>query len=167
MSATQRSFWNAFWLAMALVFAAVAANAQELGSSRSRGNADFGMSPVGDVTGRAALRGYETDQTSVPSLRTRLLRERVLDESDFATPASTREPYSVRTRRYEVEDLPPIPHDSIAMPPMRTPSAPRRDVEPDRKPAPVPTAREKIERRYTDPRTVRLLNQLTDRKSVV
>lgn len=181
MSIAQRSFWNAFWLAMALVLAAVAANAQEYGSSRSRDNADFGMSPIGDVSGRAALRGYETDETSVPSLRTRLLRERVLDESDFATPAAAREPFSVKTRRYEVEDLPPVPRDLIATSPKRMPAAsrpsnvaprdleisqpnlskPSRDVEPDRKPAPVPTAREKIERRYTDPRTLRLLSQLT------
>ncbi|MBC8117915.1 MAG: hypothetical protein H7062_26285, partial [Candidatus Saccharimonas sp.] len=72
MSVAQRSFWNAFWLAMALVLAAVAVNAQEFGGSRSRGNADFGMSPDGDVSGRATLRGFEADQTSVPSLRTRL-----------------------------------------------------------------------------------------------
>ena len=181
MSVAQRSFWNAFWLAMALVIAATVANAQEFGSRRSQENSDFGVSPVGDLTGRAVLRGDEADQTSVPSLRTRLLRERILDESDFASPASVREPFPVRTRRIEVEDLPPMPRDLMAVAPKRTPSAPRtrsveprdlelskpkqppsgRDVEPDRKPAPLPTAREKIERRYTDPRTVRLLNQLT------
>ena len=181
MSQAQRSFWNAFWLAMALVIAATVANAQENGSSRLRGNADFGVSPDGDLSGHATLRGDEADQTSVPSLRTRLIRERVLDESVFSVPASPREPFPVRTRRLEVEDLPPVPRDLIATTPKRIPSAPRprnveprdseisqpnfsqpsRDVEPDRKPAPVPTAREKIERRYTDPRTVRLLNQLT------
>ncbi len=181
MTQAQRSFWNAFWLAMALVIAATVANAQEFGSSRFRGNADFGTSPDGDVSGRAALRGDEAGQTSVPSLRTRLLRERVLDESDFVPPAPIRDPFPVRTRHIEVEDLPPVPRDLIATTPKRMPSAsrprrvesrdleisqpnrsqPTRDVEPDRKPAPVPTAREKIERRYTDPRTVRLLNQLT------
>lgn len=181
MSAVQRSFWNAFWLAMALVLAAVAANAQDYGSGRSRGNADFGISPDADLAGRAVSRGYEADQTSVPSLRTRLLRERVLDESDFVTPASAREPFPMRTRRPEVEDVPPLPRDLTAVPSQRTPSAlrsrsveprdreisppsfaePTRDEEPDRKPAPLPTAREKIERRYADPRTVRLLGQLT------
>ncbi len=181
MTQAQRSFWNAFWLAVALVIAATMANAQEFGSTRSRGNADFGISPGGEVSGRAALRGDEVYPTSVPSLRTRLLRERVLDESDFTPLASTREPFPVRTRRIEVEDLPPVPRDQTAVAPQRMPSAPRprhveprdpeisqpnpsqpgRVVEPDRKPAPVPTAREKIERRYTDPRTVRLLGQLT------
>ena len=181
MSQAQRSFWNAFWLAMALVIAATVANAQEFGGSRSRGNADFGMSPDGDLSGRATLRGDEADQSGFPSLRTRLIRERVLDASAFSAPASTHEPYQTRARRLEVEDLPPVSRDSTAVAPKRMPSAPRlrnieprdleisqpnlyqpsRIVEPDRKPAPVPTAREKIERRYTDPRTVRLLNQLT------
>ena len=181
MSQAQRSFWNAFWLAMALVIAATVANAQENGSSRSRGNADFGVLPDGDLSGHATFRGDEADQTSVPSLRTRLIRERVLDASVFSVPASTREPFPVHTRRLEVEDLPPVSRDVTAVALKRKPSVPRslnieprepeisqpnfsqpsRDVEPDRKPAPVPTAREKIERRYTDPRTVRLLNQLT------
>ena len=97
MSVVQRSFWNAFWLAMALVIAATVVNAQENGSSRLRGNADFGVLPDGDLSGHATFRGEEADQTSVPSLRTRLLRERVLDESDFATPTSAREPFPMRS----------------------------------------------------------------------
>ena len=181
MTQAQRSFWNAFWLAMALVIAATVANAQEFGGNRSRQNSDFGESPNGVLSDRTVIRGDEADQTGVPSLRTRLIRERVLEESAFSEPASTRAPYQVRARRLEVEDLPPVPRDLVATQPARNVlplrtrdvsprdlgssqpkvSQPGRDVEPDRKPAPVPTAREKIERRYTDPRTVRLLNQLT------
>ena len=193
MNQAQRSFWNAFWLAMALVCAAAAANAQELGSRSFHSNTDFGVAPDGPLfndvipSSRTAVRGIETDRTSVPSLRTRLLHERVLDEDAFSTPATSRGLSSVKTRRYELEDVPPLPRDETST--QRRPAAklrddgsarvrdlsprglmpprelgrvsPAREIEPDRKPAPVPTAREKIERRYTDPRTVRLLNQLT------
>ena len=193
MSQAVRSFWNAFWLAMALVCAAAAANAQELGSRSFHSNADFGAALDGPLfndvipSSRTAVRGIETDRISVPSLRTRLLRERILDEDAFSTPAASRGLSSVKTRRYEVEDVPPLPRDEVSH--ERRPAAklrddgsarvrdlsprdlvpprelgrvsPAREIEPDRKPAPVPTAREKIERRYTDPRTVRLLNQLT------
>ena len=194
MNQAQRSFWNAFWLAMALVCAAAAANAQELGSRSSRSSADFGAAPdellfpVAISSSRTAVRGVETDRTSVPSLRTRLLREGVLDETTFSPPATTGGMYREQTRRYEVEDVPPLPRDAASqerrpaaklrddgsarirdlsprnlVPPreLGRVSPPAREIEPDRKPAPVPTAREKIERRYTDPRTVRLLNQLT------
>lgn len=194
MNQAQRSFWNAFWLAMALVCAAAAANAQELGSRSSRSSsADFGAAPDGLLfpdaisSSRTAVRGVETDRTSVPSLRTRLLREGVLDETTFSPPATTGGMYRERTRRYELEDVPPLPREEASQ--QRRPAAklrddgsarihdlsprdltsprelgrvsPAREIEPERKPAPVPTAREKIERRYTDPRTVRLLNQLT------
>ncbi len=188
MNQAQRSFWNAFWLAMALVCAATVANAQELGSRSSRSSADFGAAPDELLfpnaisSSRTAVRGVETDRTSVPSLRTRLLRERVLDEDAFSTPAASRGTHPVKTHRYEVEDVPPLPREETSQ--QRLPatklrdasparardleprelgrvSPPAREIEPDRKPAPVPTAREKIERRYTDPRTVRLLNQLT------
>ena len=188
MNQAQRSFWNAFWLAMALVCAAAAANAQEFGSRSFHSNADFGAAldePLfNDVipSSRTAVRGFETDRTSVPSLRTRLLRERILDEDAFSTPAASRGTYPVKTRRYEVEDVPPLPREETSQQRLSAPklrdasparardlaprelgrvSPPAREIEPDRKPAPVPTAREKIERRYTDPRTVRLLNQLT------
>ena len=188
MNQAQRSFWNAFWLAMALVCAAAAANAQEFGSRSFHSNADFGAAldePLfNDVipSSRTAVRGFETDRTSAPSLRTRLLRERVLDEDAFSTLAASRGTYPVKTRRYEVEDVPPLPREETSQQRLSAPklrdasparardlaprelgrvSPPAREIEPDRKPAPVPTAREKIERRYTDPRTVRLLNQLT------
>ncbi len=193
MSQAVRSFWNAFWLAMALVCAAAAANAQEFRGRSVSDDADFGVAPDALLldgaipSSRTAVRGIESDRTSVPSLRTRLLRERVLDEDAFTAPAASRGTYPVKTRRYEVEDVPPLPRDETSQErfpvkklrdaiPVRardltprdlTPPrelgrvSPTREIEPDRKPAPVPTAREKIERRYTDPRTVRLLNQLT------
>lgn len=181
MSVVQKSFWNAFWLAMALVCAAVVANAEDWSSPRSNRNADFGISPNDTGAGRSALRGYESNSTSVPSLRTRLLKEQVLDESDFDVPSSSRQPFAPRTRRLEVEDVPPIPRELMPAPSNRLPSTTRtrrvdpvdiglsqpnaaplsRDIELERKSVPVPTAREKIERRYTDARTIRLLNQLT------
>ena len=196
MTQALRSFWNAFWLAMALICAAAAANAQEFRGRSVSDNADFGAAPDellidGAISpSRTAVRGIESDRTSVPSLRTRLLRERVLDEDAFSTPAASRGMTPVKTRRYEVEDVPPLPHEETSqerfpikklreVAPARVVSprdlsprelvpprelgrvSPTREIEPDRKPAPVPTAREKIERRYTDPRTVRLLNQLT------
>ena len=195
MKEAQRSFWNAFWLAMALVCAVAAANAQDFSDRSSRRKADFGIAPDELSLGRTAVRGFEEDRTSVPSLRTRLIRERVLDETSFSIPATSpaapRDLSPARTRRYEVEDVPPLPRDvaptemALKGPasklrnefaPLRSVSPtrsrdlsplelgrvlPSREVEPDRKPAPVPTAREKIERRYTDPRTTRLLNNLT------
>ena len=196
MTQAQRPFWNAFWLAMALVCAAAAANAQDFRGRSVGDDADFGAAPdellldSARLSNRTAVRGIESDRTSVPSLRTRLLRERVLDEDAFSTPAASRGTYPVKTRRYEVEDVPPLPRDETSqerfsaktlreaaparvlsprdlatrdlMPPRELGRvSPAREIEPDRKPAPVPTSREKIERRYTDPRTVRLLNQLT------
>jgi carboxyl-terminal processing protease len=193
MTQAQRSFWNAFWLAMALVCAAAAANAQDFRSRSARDNSDFGAHPdealLDDTqpSNRTATRGGDSSRTSVPSLRTRLLQEQILDEDTFTRPSTPREKTTVKTRRYEVEDVPPLPRDDVsqerlpARKPRETAPAPIRDLsprdlapprelgrvapaietEPERQPAPVPTAREKIERRYQDPRTVRLLNQLT------
>lgn len=217
MKTAARSFWEAFWLAMALVCAAAAAQAQPPRVNSFDDNTDFGISPLDAISSRAAQRGELMDSTSVPSLRTRLIRDRILDERDFDAETTSRDSYRPRTRSLEVEDTPPVPRDSgireystkglnqvtpasgrrtgtirdrqrgsddislrETLPattnyraPTRLPessdplmTSPTRSIVPkdptdDRKPASVPTPREQVDRRYADPRTIRLLDQLT------
>lgn len=171
MSHVDRPLENIFRLAIVLVIATTVANAQELSGCRTCERAEFGAAPIGFLRDRLAVQNGPQDRENISSFKTRLIRERMLDERSFRIPGSNHEPQQMRTRREDLENLPAlsgnVPASEHQSAPHATPldnalkQQPRTLVEPVRKPAPIRSVHDNIERRYRDPRTIRLLNQLT------
>ena len=142
-------------IALTLLYASTLVQAGDV--SRVANQTEFGVSPNRFVAG-----GLEPTPTGPISLRERLLRDGVLDEADFAS-VSPRQPLKLRTRQPQVEEL-PAPPKNVA--PRDTGTDRKPAAEPDRQPPRQSTLAEKIRYRYSDPRVLRLLNQLTPQSAV-
>lgn len=118
--------------------------------TKALSHSDFGPHPDDYVS--ATLEPTPKDPVTI---RERMLREGILDESTFA---AARPPLKLRNRQPQVEELsapakPTSPVDSGTASPANDDS--------DRRTHPQPTVAEKIQRRYSDPRIVRLLDRLS------
>ncbi|MBM4076140.1 MAG: PDZ domain-containing protein, partial [Planctomycetes bacterium] len=158
----------------------------EFSSSNSQANSDFGVVPAASVVDTANQLARQPGQSSY---RSRLIREKVLDEESFSTrtspnsqvkngkpplPDPSNEIIQTKTNRISVEDVPPLPESfrseksrkpsSVTTPSLSIPipnDATEDQSDDDERHHPVASPREKIERRYSDPRTARLLEQMT------
>lgn len=140
---------------LALLLTASLLNAGD--NTLTSNHADFGPHP--DEFTATTL---EPTPRGPVTLREKLMREGILDESTFA--ASTRSPLKLRSRPTQVEELPLPPRD--AAPVNASPERKPVTDEPDRKPPRQPTLAEKIQYRYADPRTLRLLDRMSSQTAV-
>lgn len=136
---------------IALMLATASMATQVSGAPPVRNHADFGLAPD-----QFAVGTLEPTPNGPISLRERLVREGILDDSTLS--ASTGKPLQFRARPSQVEELP--------APPKRTApnagSGRKPSVEEPKREAPrQPTIAEKIQYRYSDPRELRLLERLT------
>jgi carboxyl-terminal processing protease len=137
---------------MALMLTTASTATPVNGAPPVRNHADFGMAPD-----QFAVGTLEPTPSGPISLRERLVREGILDDSTLS--ASTRKPLQFRARPSQVEELPAPPKRTV---PTNTGSGRKPAVEEPKREAPrQPTIAEKIQYRYSDPRELRLLERLT------
>ena len=141
--------------ALTLLYASTLVHAGD--APRDGNQIEFGVTEDRFVAG-----GLEPTPAGPVSLRERLLRQGILDEADFAA-ISPRQPLKIRARQPQVEEL-PAPPKTVAPQDSGMTNTPA--TESDRKPPRQPTLAEKIRYRYSDPRELRLLNQLTPQSAV-
>jgi carboxyl-terminal processing protease len=149
MTASMTTRWNWMRLLLLLLLLDVTRPALAGKIAVPTDHADFGLPPDALVIGTLTPTG-----NAGTSLRDQLVNEGVLDNETFASTSATRTVPKTGTKPGEVEEL-------SAPPKSDAPSS----AEPDREPPKQPTLAEKINYRYSDPRNVRLLDQLTARSA--